>query len=70
MVEFYSRAKETLAVKQKFDGLADDYDNFRPRYPKALFEAIVARMPQHRRISGWIDLAFFAPLTPVSPLMG
>lgn len=33
-------------MKQKFDGLADDYDRYRPRYPEALFRAIVERMSE------------------------
>ena len=36
-------------MKQKFDGLADDYDNFRPRYPDTLLKAIVARIPDKDR---------------------
>lgn len=36
---------------QRFDGLADAYDRFRPDYPATLFEAVAAR----------------APLSPASP---
>lgn len=31
-------------MKQKFDGLADDYDRYRPRYPESLLRVIVERM--------------------------
>lgn len=31
--------------KQKFDGLAGDYDRFRPRYPSSLFQAVAAKLP-------------------------
>lgn len=40
--------RSPLAVtdgKQKFDGLSDGYDRFRPRYPAALMREIVSRLP-------------------------
>ena len=33
------------ATRQKFDGLSDDYDRYRPRYPEALIERIVEWLP-------------------------
>ena len=35
---------------QKFDGLADDYDRNRPRYPTSLFHTIKSRLPVRERL--------------------
>ncbi|CDG21464.1 putative Similarities with methyltransferases [Xenorhabdus poinarii G6] len=37
--------------KEKFDGLAKEYDRYRPRYPQALFREICHWMPKDRSLS-------------------
>ncbi|MFB7664063.1 class I SAM-dependent methyltransferase [Kitasatospora sp. NPDC056138] len=36
--------------KQKFDGLSQDYDRFRPRYPEQLLRLLVGRLPARERL--------------------
>jgi len=35
--------------REKFDGLGRDYDRYRPRYPSALFDAVVSALPAVER---------------------
>lgn len=55
----------------KFDGLADDYDQARPRYPRSIFEPIFASLPSHRPLrvvdagaGTGIELETLLPLLP------
>ncbi|MBJ7553962.1 class I SAM-dependent methyltransferase [Marinomonas spartinae] len=41
--------------KEKFDGLADDYDSYRPRYPRVLFETLLASL-KHRKDLTLVDV--------------
>lgn len=34
-----------MTVRQEFDGLAADYERFRPRYPSTLLKAVAAKLP-------------------------
>lgn len=56
----------------KFDGLANDYDQARLRYPKSIFEPIIALLPADRPLKvvdagagTAIELETFLPLLPV-----
>ena len=46
----YRAMTENMSSKQKFDGLADDYDQNRPRYPSDLFQMIKSRLPVRKRL--------------------
>ena len=41
---------ENMSSRQKFDGLADDYDRNRARYPSVLFQMIKSRLPVRERL--------------------
>lgn len=41
---------ENMSSKQKFDGLAEDYDRNRPRCSSDLFQTIKSRLPVRERL--------------------